>query len=220
MSREDEVMNEDELKQLMDSDPAFEAQLAKAMDVDVPELDMPELPEIDTENVVAIRPRVSRLTMFAVAATVVLGAFVGLRVFDTGGHYHEGTLAEQVVAHLDVEPNALVVTDVAVSDERLLKVVPGNVATMNHDAGLITYAMSCRINGRDVPHLVMQGKTGPVTILLMPEESVEAATPLEGENIHGIILPVGDGSIAIIGNKGEALEAFQQNVTNSVNWST
>ena len=91
---------------------------------------------------------------------------------------------------------------------------------MNHDAGLITYAQSCTINGKEVPHLVMQGAHGPITILLMPHEKVAAATTLDGVNIKGVILPVGDGSIAIIGDREEQLDQVTENVVNSVMWST
>jgi hypothetical protein len=44
--------------------------------------------------------------------------------------------------------------------------------------------------------------------------------PIEGDSINGVILPVGGGSVAIIGEREEKLEAIQQNVVNSVTWST
>ncbi len=213
-------MHEDELNKLIDSDPEFEKKLTTALEVDVPELRMPELPDVEADNVVSLESRrgPSKLTWYAMAATIAIAAFVGWRI--EFGHVIDGTLEEQVLAHLDLEPAALRVTDVAVSDGRLANVVPANIATMNHDAGLITYAMSCRINGRDVPHLVIQGEKGPVTILLMPEEMIDEARPLDGDNVHGVILPVGDGSIAIIGEKDESLDHIQQNILESVTWST
>ena len=91
---------------------------------------------------------------------------------------------------------------------------------MNHDAGLITYAQTCVINGRKIPHLVIQGEQGPVTILLLPDEAIDDAVPIEGESINGIILPVGGGSVAIIGERNEKLDTIKQNVINSVTWST
>ena len=217
MSRDDDVMQEDDLNKLMDADPAFEDRLKAAMRIDVPELKMPDLPDLDTENVVPLRRGPKKVTWFAMAATVALAAFIGLQV---GDHSHEGTLEEQVLAHLDGEPASFRVTDVPVSDRRLANVVPANVATMNHDAGLITYAMGCSINGKDVPHLVIQGEKGPITILLMPEEKVSGTSELEGENVHGYIIPVGDGSIAIIGGKDESLDRVQNHVLDSVSWST
>ncbi len=243
MSQMSKMMNCNDYKEALTADPGFEDEsghvdscascqaysaeilaldekIAAAMAINVPELTMPELPEIDTEKVVSLVARRSmpKPVWFALAATVLLAVFVGIRAPDMG--VMEGTLAEQVLAHVDHEPRALRVSSTPVSDNRLARAVPANVAAMNHDIGLITYAQSCVINGKTIPHLVIQGEYGPVTILLMPEEKVSAATSLDGVNIQGVILPVGDGSIAIIGNREERLERIKKNVLDSVMWST
>jgi hypothetical protein len=198
---------------------ALDLRIAQALALPVPELEMPELPEIDTDNVVAlpVRRRLPGVARYAIAATVVIAAFLSFRIFNTPVY---PSLADEIIAHLDHEPYSLRVTDEPVSDRRLNRIVPASVATMNHDAGLITYAQSCVINGNRIPHLVLQGKNGPVTILLMPDEEVDAAVELEGESINGVILPVGKGSIAIIGEKDENLSPIQENLLNSVSWST
>ena len=90
---------------------------------------------------------------------------------------------------------------------------------MNHERGCIPVAESCSINGRTV-HLVIQGARGPITILLMPEEPLAQASTFEGVNIKGILLPVGNGSIAIIGDREEQLDQVKENVLDSVMWST
>ena len=59
-----------------------------------------------------------------------------------------------------------------------------------------------------------------MTILLMPEEEIVAAQSLDGDNIHGVILPVGKGSVAIIGAREEPLERIEKSVLSSVDWST
>ena len=199
---------------------AFDQKIARALAISVPELRIPDLPHIDTTGVVPLvtRRRVGAPVWLAVAATLVLAAFIGIRMI--GGNVAYPTLADEIIAHLDHEPYALRVTDEPVDDRRLAKVVPANVAAMNHDAGLITYAQTCVINGRKIPHLVIQGEQGPVTILLLPEEAVGSPVPIQGESINGVILPVGGGSVAIIGGRDEELEAIQQNVLNSVTWST
>ena len=128
--------------------------------------------------------------------------------------------ADQILAHIDHEPYAFRVVDEAVSEQRLQQVMSASVATMDHSASLITYAQSCLINGRDVPHLVIQGERGPVTILLMPYEKISGAQAIQGENVRGVVLPIGNGSIAIIGEEGERLERIEEQVKNSVTWST
>ena len=199
---------------------ALEARIKSALEIPVPELSMPELPEIETDKVVSLdsRRRFGAPTWFAMAASVALVAIVAVQMF--GSQPHFDTLSEEIVAHLEHEPYALRITDKPVSDKRLGEVVPANIANLDHSGGLITYAQSCKINGKEVPHLVIQGENGPVTVLLMPGERIESAEVLEGEGINGVLIPVGDGSIAIIGEKDEDLDTIRKNVTNSVTWST
>jgi hypothetical protein len=198
---------------------ALDQTISRALELDVPQLQMPDLPAVEADNVIVLAKRkwASR-TGLALAATVVLAAFIGFRFVSSGIEYE--SLADEVLAHLDHEPAALRITDVAVTDERLTSVVPASVATVDRSAGLITYAQSCKIGGREVPHLVIQGERGPVTILLMPEEMVDAPQSLAGENVNGVILPVGDGSIAIIGASDERLDRIEAQVLKSVSWST
>ena len=194
--------------------------IARALQIDVPDLKLPELPAVDTENVTAMPARnpSGRPIWLALAASVMVAAVIGVRMFATGITYD--SLGDEVLAHLDHEPASLRVTNVAVSEKRLARVVPADVAQMDHSAGLISYAQTCLINGKKIPHLVIQGEQGPVTILLMPDERIADAVPLDGENIHGVILPVGTGSIAIIGAREEKLERIEKSVVNSVMWTT
>jgi len=193
--------------------------ISRALSLNVPELIVPDLPDIDSSNVVALsKRRMSPPVWLAMAATVVLAAFVGFRMMGTGVEY--GSLGEELLAHIDHEPYALRVSDKPVSDARLDRVVPAELARLDHSAGLISYAQTCVVNGRKVPHLVIQGERGPVTILLMPDEMVSGPESITGENIKGVILPVGDGSIAIFGEREEALERIERKVLDSVTWKT
>ena len=199
---------------------ALDLKIAKALQIDVPELRMPELPDIDDTNVTSLQlhRRSMKPLWFAIAATVVLATSISLRTSSLFQSYE--SLAEEVLAHLDHEPGSLRITDVAVTEQRLARVVPASLASFERGTSLITYAQTCVINGNEVPHLVIQGQYGPVTILLMPEERVSESTPLDGETVKGVILPVGNGSIAIIGDREEQLEPIQKNVVNSVAWTT
>lgn len=235
------MMNCEEYRQAISADPAFDGgadhlsacadcqafrrdmqalnlRIAKAMQLSVPALKLPELPAVDNVVPMASREPLSRPVWFAMAASVIFAVIMGARMLGVGVSYD--SLGEEIIAHLDHEPYALRVTSTPVSDNKLRKVVPANIAEMDHGAGLITYAQSCKINGKHVPHLVIQGETGPVTILLMPDQAVSAAETLEGENIHGVIVPVGAGSIAIIGPREEPLDRVEKSVLESVTWST
>ncbi len=204
---------------------ALDAKIKAALSVPIPELDLPALPPIDGSkeagaNVVDLplrnKPRLTTPVWLGIAASFAIAAVLGVRFLGDQTVYP--SLAAEVVAHLDHEPYALTVTDTPVAEHRLVKVVGRSGAEIDTDVGLITYARSCVINGKTIPHLVMQGKRGPITLLLMPDEMIDGAVPLSGKSINGVILPVGDGSIAIIGEREENLSEIEQRVVDSVTW--
>jgi hypothetical protein len=154
----------------------------------------------------------------AAAAIVAAVLVTGVPEREHGGQ----DLADQIVAHMDHEEESRRVTSVAVASQTLNEVVGRQVSGMDQDIGLVTYAMSCVINGRTVPHLVIQGSRGPVTLILLPDETIDASIPLSGDNVHGVLLPVGSGSIAIIGQREDQLEEIDQigrKLAASVEWN-
>ena len=204
---------------------ALDVRIASALAIDVPELnlpDLPDLPEIGEDNVVNMpferKGSKSMPFWIGIAASFALAAVIGIQLIGIDP-VSEYSLSEEILAHLDHEPGALRVTNVAVSDDRLSRVVNPSVGTMDRNVGLVTYAQSCIINGKTVPHLVIQGEEGPVTLLLMPDEMIDGAVMLDGEGVNGVILPMGRGSIAIIGEREEALGEIEQRVIDSVEWS-
>lgn len=198
---------------------ALDARIRTALAVDVPELRVPELPAVAGDNVVSLpAARRGRLPgWLAIAAGVVLAAFVGLRFAGTPDA--ELSLAEEILVHIDHEPGSLEVTDVAVTDEWLSTVVRPAVGNLDRGIGLISYAQSCVIRGHRVPHLVIQGEKGPITLLLMPEEVIDSVQTIDGDGVHGVILPLGGGSIAIVGERDENLAELERSVIDSVEWS-
>ena len=201
---------------------ALDETIAKALEIEVPELQMPELPAIEEGSTVVNMPfrkrgRARTPVWIGIAASFAVAAVLGVRFLGEEAAYP--SLAAEVVAHLEHEPQALTVTTTPVSERRLSNVVSNGGVQLDEGIGLVTYAKSCIINGKKVPHLVVQGKLGPITLLLMPDEKVDGAIPLSGEGINGVILPVGDGSIAIIGEREENLSQIEKRVVDSVTWS-
>ncbi len=203
---------------------ALDATIRNALAIDVPELKIPDLPPIGEDDQVVNLPfrRGPRLTTPAwigIAASFALAAVIGVQFFGAPSSPDDQLLAEQVLAHLDHEPWALQLSNVAVPDERFNRVVNPSIGTMDRNVGLVSYAQTCIINGRAIPHLVIQGEKGPVTLLLMPDEMVSGAVTVTGESVAGVILPHGDGSIAIIGEREERIEELGKRVVDSVEWS-
>lgn len=203
---------------------ALDDRIRNALTIDVPELKIPQLAPIGKDdNVVSLPikrgPRFTTPAWIGIAAGFALVAIIGVQFMGNRTSVDDQSLAEQVLAHVDHEPWSLEVTDVAVSDERFNRVVNPSIGTMDRDVGLVSYAQTCIINGRAIPHLVIQGEKGPVTLLLMPDEMVSGAVPLSGQSVDGVILPHGEGSIAIIGVREERIEELGLRVVDSVEWS-
>jgi hypothetical protein len=202
---------------------AFDADIARALALPVPKLVLPELPELPEAGVTSLVPsqrrRLPAVAWLAAAASVAIAVALGLRL---GGEDAAtgNALGEQVLAHISHESFSIVVSERAVGDDRLARVLPANVARLGPDAPLVSYAQSCEINGHSVPHLVMQGAHGPVTILLMPEEKIDAPREIDDGVLSGVILPVGDGSIAIVGQDPDDIRQVEETMKNSVTWRT
>ncbi len=158
---------------------ALDATIARALAIDVPELKIPDLPPLgqEDENVVNLpfrrASRISTPVWIGIAASFALAAIIGVQ-FSGNGSAQDQLLAEQVLAHVDYEPWALKVTNVAVSEAQFARVINPVVGTMDRGIGLVSYAQTCIINGMKIPHLVIQGENGPVTILLMPNQRVSS----------------------------------------------
>lgn len=198
---------------------ALDGLIEQALAIDVPELTMPSLPALDTDNVAQMpirnKPRFTTPAWIGLAASVVLVAVIGVRGLTPTA---SPSLADEILAHLDHEPQALLPTNGPVGSQALGEVVSEGGVALENGVGLVTYARSCVINGKTVPHLVIKGEAGPVTLLLMPNEQIDGAVELEGDSINGVILPVGDGSIAIIGERDENLSKIEKQVVDSVSW--
>ena len=203
---------------------SLDALIGRALAISVPDLQLPALPAFDGEDGKVVNlpfrrsAKISAPAWLGIAASFALAAIVGVQ-FIGNEQDADQRLAEQVLAHLDHEPWALKVTDVAVSEERYSKVVGPKAGTMDRNIGLVSYAQTCTINGMQIPHLVIQGEKGPITLLLMPEEFVSAPVSLNGDSVDGVILPVGKGSIAIIGERDENIQELEQKVVDSLEWS-
>ncbi len=212
---------------------ALDERIAAALSIAVPALRLPQLPSqlpsMDAAgpgSIVDLHTRrpATRLPLPAwigIAATLAAVAFLATRML--APELVAPSLAEQVIAHMDHEQSSRQVTSVAVPEQVLGRVIDDNVATMETGRELVTYAMSCVINGRTVPHLVIQGADGPVTLILMADEQIDGPIPLSGNNVHGVIVPVGSGSVAIIGERAEQLSEIDEigrRLVETVTWKT
>lgn len=142
-------------------------------------------------------PRKVAPKRFALAASVVLALLVG------GGTWllrPQNALAEELVDHLREEPGSWQTHD-PVPPELLATVLAK--AGVKYDVRLpVSYASPCPFRGHIVPHLVVQTDRGPLTVIVLAHEVVKSRSEFSEGEYHGVLLPAGAGSIAVLAPKG------------------
>jgi hypothetical protein len=193
----------------------FESRLERALKVDIP-CGADTLPLAGK----ALTRKAALRRWMAIAASVLLGIVVAGAVWLA---LPGASLAAAVVAHMAGEPEAWR-TEVAVPDVRLEAVLRDANLRLESAAGTVTYASSCFFRGHDVPHLVVQTESGPVTVMVLVHESVRKPVQFDEQGYRGTIVPMpGHGSIAVLMrasgvDRGE-IERVARKVRDSIVWT-
>ena len=204
----------------------FDATLRAALDIDVPaglgQLPADEAQQDERDNVVPLRRaaaephRGMNKPLFALAATVLLSVGV---FFGSWMTRISTSLPQAVVAHIEHEPNLLVGEWSVVPVSQLNSVLTSGRVSLKGDIGTVRHAGLCSFRGNKVAHVVVQSSNGPVTVMLLPEEQTDGITSFDEDGYRGVLIPVGDGSIAVISDSDESTEEVRNNLTDKVAWS-
>jgi len=172
-----------------------------------------------TEHSVAWGDRRPWYAAAAAAAVAAVAVWVGVTFLPSND---PNQLALAIQDHWHHEPAAWVRTEVAVSPAALVAALGGQASVDLERLSVVSYARSCLVNGRWVPHLVVQGEAGPIMVLLLPRENLSAPLPLElpEDGLRGELLPLESGSVAILGDADESFETVRRAVTDAITWTT
>lgn len=207
----------------------LERRLGELMAVPVPAALSGALPEMagvaqraDGDNVVAIdRARKRRAPVwFALAASVALVGLLTLRQTGPDVAADDSALVAELIEHIGPELGAMRPSGDAVAAARVQSVMAAADASLDGPTPLVSYAKTCVIDGEPVPHLVMQGAAGPVTLLVLPSRRIDGPLSIMQDGLEGVVLPVGDGgSIAIIGRDAASVEAVRAQAAEAVGFA-
>lgn len=157
----------------------------------------------------------------AAAAAVVLAVAVGVGVWQ----YRQNSpamLGKALVAHV-LNPQESLALDTERPAIRDVSFVTGVLSRagirMHGSMDDITYARACPFRGEMVAHLVVRGRDGPVSVILLPHIHVSQPTHFSEQGFDGVILPHGGGSIAIIANNPTPMMPIAHEFMKMVQWS-
>lgn len=182
----------------------FERALARAIRIDVP----PELSArlILRQTTQGVFPR--RLLAYAASVLVALGAALALM-----WEPRSQEIDRLVMEHILDEPAHLMSQD-ELPIERVARVLANVGVTLRGELGVIRFADNCP--GRPGAHLVLAGRNGPVTVMIMPTRPVPTRQVLAHGGFSGIVVPAGTGSLAIVGFPGEPLDEHERRVRTAI----
>ena len=174
---------------------ALDGLILKALEIDVP-------PATEVEPAGAPKPepawRQPRWLGLAASLFLAVGVTTGIWV-----SLPKDTLAGEVVEHILHEPKALSESTVRVASEDIYRVMARAGYALDEDVGFVTYSRTCIFRGYEVPHLVVQGQQGPITVMLLPDIPVVQPVLVDQSGFSGNIIPFDKGSLAIVGEPGE-----------------
>jgi hypothetical protein len=137
-------------------------------------------------------------------------------------HPSDATLAAAVVGHIEnpeeieaIAPDRSFLHDAAYVQGVMQKAGAGMQGGMDD----VTYAQVCLFRGERVAHLVVHGANGPVTIMLLRRTHVDHTVPVDEHGFHGVIIPAGEGSIAIVTNNNTPVAPMEEELASKVQWT-
>ncbi|MFQ5756948.1 MAG: DUF3379 family protein [Acidiferrobacterales bacterium] len=191
----------------------FDKGLTEALQVEVPNNLASRIilrQSLDADR--AQRTRKRRLYAWAASVLLTLGL--------AGGWFtatHVPPVDRSVIARISEVPASQVAAE-QVSYDRLVRVLRTLGGELSGSLGQVSYASIYYMQGLPCGQLVLAGMKGPVNVLLMPGVYVDNRRALRSKQWNGVIVPTANGSMAIVGEQGEALDDVEQQVRSAVIW--
>jgi hypothetical protein len=135
------------------------------------------------------RPRAFALAA-SVAAALVIGGVLWLS-------RPPESLAAEIVTHVEGEPNSWQKTE-PLSAEKLEALLHKTGVNLGPGMLPVVYASSCWFRGHYVPHVVVTTKDGPVTVMILQHEKVNAPQQFNEDGFSGLLVPAINGSVAVL----------------------
>lgn len=170
---------------------AFEVGIKEAAHLQVPETLASRI--LLRQRLAQRRQSFWRRGVWAIAATVILTVGITLRVFMTP----ELGLEASVFAHVENETNHLHAHNNVSLAEANQKMQKYGVQ-LSHAVATMNFASPCPMRKGKGFHLVLQGESGPVTVLIMPNDHIDSRVATTDQRYQAVILPTKNGSMAIV----------------------
>jgi hypothetical protein len=171
-------------------------------------------PPADLEQRLYRRPSSRRRIPLALAAS--LAGLVAVSVVfwhQWGPAAADRRLAAEVMDHVLHEPQAFVAHEPLSIDRLRATSASVSLDPEGFQHAVVTYAMPCELMSRPGLHLVIASDRGPVTLLVIVDVEIAEPRLVSREGFRGVVTPIRDGSVAVIGAPDAPVEQLAQDLT-------
>lgn len=86
--------------------------------------------------------------------------------------------------------------------------------------GQLISAQFCPLNGTKSLHLVFQGQSSPVNVIILPSDpTLDFASHFNDNQFKGQVIQNHDNNVIVIGDKNESLQQWQNKLNENIIWS-
>jgi hypothetical protein len=160
----------------------------------------------------------------ALAASVVVALGVTLSLLPgSRPSAQDLELHDHTLSHIYAEEPAFGSTS-SVSWHQLSEIVEANGGFLREDdrtrALRIKFVKNCGLSPDErASHMVFEGSKGAVSVLLVRGSAVSSKFDVNDPRFVGRFMPLGAGTLIIVGEKGEPLESFESLVIENFEWN-
>ena len=89
---------------------------------------------------------------------------------------------------------------------------------MNEADMKVTFAKDCWVAKQMAFHLIMQGETGAVTVMMIPGTDQHDEFNISDERYSGLVTPTDGGYLVVVGNKQEPIAEYRNLLSRRLEW--
>lgn len=82
----------------------------------------------------------------------------------------------------------------------------------------VTYADDCWVARHISFHLIMKGKIGAISVMMIPNSPVSTEFDIGDERFQGLVTPTSGGNLVVIGEKQESIREYQDLLSHNLHW--
>ena len=175
------------------------------------------------DNAISDKPAANAASFFqyyAMAASLLLVIGVVFTLtFESGPNPREVALGNEMITHLYHEFNEIAEIN---AGDNLINIQWNDVNEVMSSAGIrlastiqqnnpVYYANPCIvIPAYSSAHLMVRGEKGAVNVIVIKNSPVESEYQIQDDRFRGMVVPMDEGNLVIIGEEGENLDLFKQ----------